>query len=161
MLRLRTLLVLAAMLPVGVVAQRHSGDCEQFHHAKPPNPILNIDNRTTKTWNHPRLSEIVKMKSITVDIPDPKAKRDDVYEGVTLDELAPNATGRRVDVFKDTWGLRDRLAMSNVGLDYKSEVIVAYSKNGKRLAEHPFCLIAKNAHGNIVIVRNLSYIRLQ
>lgn len=92
-------------------------------------------------------------------MPDPKTNQHDVYEGVALKEIAPNSTGRRVDVFEDTWAFRDRLAISSVDFDLQSDVIVAYNKNGKRLAGHPFCLIAKNTHGDMVIVPKLSFVR--
>lgn len=65
MFRLRCAVILLAMVPGYAFAQRHSGDTEQGYHRKPPNPILNIDDQSTKTWNYPRLSDLMKMKRIT------------------------------------------------------------------------------------------------
>lgn len=160
MFRLKSVAILLAMAPVCASAQRHSGDSEQGYYQKPPNPILNIDDQSTKSWSYPRLSDLMKMKRITVDVPDPKTNQKNSYEGVALKELIPNPSGRRVDVFEYTLAFRDRLAISSADLDMQSEVIVAYSKNGKRLAGNPFCLIAKNTHGDLVVISKLSYIRL-
>jgi hypothetical protein len=160
MFRLRYAVILLAMAPGCAFAQRHSGDTERGYYKKPPNPILNIDDQATKTWSHPRLSDLMKMKRVTVDVPDLTMKQQAAYEGVSLIDIAPTSPGRRVDVFENTLAFRDRLVVSSTDLDMRSEVIVAYSKNGKNLAEHPFCLAATNEHGGWVLIRNLSYIRL-
>ncbi len=143
------------------LGQRHSGDSGYGYYAKPSNPILNIDDQTTRTWSHPRLFDLMKMSVFTVEAPDPTNNQTSLYEGVALKEFVPNSYGLRVDAFQNGWEFRDRLAISGVDLDSHPEMVVAYAKNGERLAaDHPFCLIARNEQGDSIVVKNLSYIRL-
>ena len=158
--RLKSVAILLAMAPVCAFAQRHSGGSEQGYYTKPPNPILNIDDQLTKTWSYPRLSDLMNMKRTTVEVPDPKTHQKDSYVGVALKELIPNSSGHRFDVLESTWAFRDRLAVSSADLDMQSEVVVPYAENGKKLAGNPFYFIAKNAHGDLVVISKLSYIRL-
>jgi hypothetical protein len=49
---------------------------------------------------------------------------------------------------------------ASADLDMQSDVIVADTINGKRLGvDHPFCFIAKNSHGDPVVIKKLSYIK--
>jgi hypothetical protein len=91
------------------------------------------------------------MKRVPAGVPDAKTNQQDMYEGVALLDLAPNTSGRRVDVFEPTCAFRDRLAVSSTDLDMQSEVIVANTKNGKNLVEHPFCLMTKDNRGDWVL----------
>jgi hypothetical protein len=84
MLRLKSVAILLVMAPVCALAQWHSGDSEQGYFQKPSNPILNIDDQATKTWSYPCLSDLMKMKRISVDVPDPKTNQKDSCEGVAL-----------------------------------------------------------------------------
>ena len=53
-----------------------------------------------------RFSDLMKIKRITVDVPDPKTNQKDSYEGVALKELVPSSSGRQVDEFEDTLAFR-------------------------------------------------------
>jgi hypothetical protein len=48
MFRLSAVVILIALAPGGAFAQRHSGDSPQNYHPKPSNPILILDDQTTK-----------------------------------------------------------------------------------------------------------------
>lgn len=160
MFRLTLVAVLLVVVSVSGFAQRHSGDSEHERYTKPSNPILNIEDQLTRTWSYPRLSELMKMRVMTVDVYDPKTNLNDSYDGVALNVLLPDSSVRRVDVFEDGRLFHDRLAISSADLDLHSPVIVAYNKNGKTLGQHSFCLIAKSRNDNWVVISKLAYIRL-
>jgi hypothetical protein len=101
------------------------------------------------------------MNRIAVDVTDPKTNLKNLYEGVSLNELVPNTSSYRVEVFRDFWAFKDKQIVSSADLNMQSDVIVVDTINGKRLGRaHPFCFIARNNRGDLVLVRNLAYIRL-
>jgi hypothetical protein len=143
---------------VRTTTQREAG---QNYRPKPPNPILNIDYQTSKKWSYIRLSDLLKMSRATVDVSDLKTNQKNQYEGVTLSQLVPNASGYRIEVFQDSLAFKDKLAVSSADLDMQSGVIIADTINGKRLgADHPFCFIAKNSYGDPVVIKELLYIKV-
>jgi hypothetical protein len=101
------------------------------------------------------------MKRVAVNVSGPKINQRDVYEGVILKDLASNLSSYNIEAFRDFWAFRDKQAISSADLDMRSNVIVADTINGKRLGrDHPFCFIARNNRGDLVVVRNLAYVRL-
>lgn len=158
------LLVLAPVFlaPAGACAQRY-GRPDSLEHYLPnaPNPILNIDNQSARTWTHARLSDLLRMKRVEVLVPDPKTNRASLYEGTLLSRLVPGIAHNRVDIYRDFWAFRDKLAVSSADLDPSADLIVVDTINGERLGpNHPFCLVARNKRGDLVVVRELAYIRL-
>ena len=162
-------LVLAAIALAGVVlapscarAQRGGRpDSVQKYLPKPQNPILNIDNQSAKTWTYTRLSDLLGMKRVAVRVTDAKTERTSIYEGIPLSRLVPELARYQVDIYREYWAFRDKLAVSSADLDHRADLIVADTVDGKRLGpSHPFCLIAKNRRGELVVVRELAYIRL-
>jgi hypothetical protein len=80
------------------------------------------------------------MRHTTVSITDLTTNATNSYEGVSLDELVSNAREQYVfKIFKESWGLRDWRVATSTDLDLESEIIVADTINGKRLAgDTPF-----------------------
>src|SRR6202163_1682954 len=134
MYRLKAALVLVLMVPGFAFAQRHGrADALQNYYPKTPNPILNIDYQSKKTWTYPRLSDLLKMKRAAVSVPDPKTNRTNLYEGTVLTQFVPDISHYRVDVFRAS-SFRDKLAVSSADLDMGSDVIVVDTVN--RSEEH-------------------------
>jgi hypothetical protein len=97
----------------------------------------------------------------TVTAMDPKTHRNDVYEGVPLNVLVSDLAYRRAEVYRRSFAFRDTEAVSSADLDMHSAVVVADSRDGKRLgSDRPFCFIAKDNLGGPVLVQHVSYIRL-
>jgi hypothetical protein len=126
-----------------------------------PNPILNIDYQTAKKWSYIRLSDLLKMKRATVNVSDLKTNIGNQNEGVSLGQLVPNSSGYQIEVFRDSFAFKDKLAVSSANLDMQSALIVADTINGKSLGkDHQFCFIAKNSHGDPVVIKEFSYIKV-
>ena len=126
MFRLRVALVLAAIVPLSAFAQRHGrADSVQNYSPKPRNPILNVNYQFTKTWSYVRLSDLLKMKRVAIDVFDSKLNQINHYEGVALNQLAPGSSSHRVDIFRNSWAFRDRLAVSSMDIGMQSDMIVA------------------------------------
>jgi hypothetical protein len=162
MVRCRAALILLVLAPACACAQRYGRpDSLEHYLPKPPNPILNIDNQSARTWTHARLSDLLRMKRVEVLVSDPKTNRTSLYEGTLLSRLVPGIAHYRVDIYRDFWAFRDKLAASSADLDPRADLIVVDTINGKRLGpDHPFCLIARNKRGDPVVIRELAYIRL-
>ena len=62
MLRLRAALILIAVASECAFAQRGGAHSAQGYYSKPPNPVLNIDNQSTKTWSHIRLFRFTELE---------------------------------------------------------------------------------------------------
>jgi hypothetical protein len=154
-------MILIAMAPGYALAQRGGAHASQNYRPKPLNPILNIDYQSENNWSQIRLSDLLKMKRIVVSVSDPGTNKAESYEGIKLDQVVPDISDYRVDVFRNFWAFKDKLAVSSSDLDMRFNMTVADTMNGKRLGQdHPFCLIARNNRGGLVIVRDLAYIRL-
>jgi hypothetical protein len=157
MSRSRAAVFLIAMVPGCAYAQRGGASSAQNNHS---NPVLNINYQSAKTWKYFRLSDLLKMKRISVDVADPTTHQRNVYEGVPLVQLDANSSRYKVEVFRDVSLFGDKLAVSSADLNMESDAVLADTVNGKRLgSDHPFCFIGLNRQGNLMVVRNLSYIR--
>jgi hypothetical protein len=152
------------MASVCAFAQRHGrADSVQNYIAsqKLPNPILSINSASAKTWNYLHLSTLLRLDRTAVDVVDPKTNVKDVYEGVPLKELVSGTPRYQLEIYRDFWAFKDKRVVLSPSLSMQSDVIVADTVNGKRLrTEHPFCLIARNDRGDLIVVRHLAYIRL-
>jgi len=154
---LRVAMLLITMAPACAFAQRGGASSAQNNHA---NPILNINYQSTKAWKYFRLSDLLKMKRISVVVADPTTHQRNVYEGVPLAQLDPNASRYKVEVFREVSLFGDKLAVSSADLSMESDAVLADTVNGERLgSDHPFCFIGLNRKGDLMVVRNLSYIR--
>lgn len=163
LLVLDSVVLAAVLLAPEYACAQHGGraDSVQKYLAKPPNPILNIDNQSARTWTYTRLSDLLGMKRVAVRVTDPKTERTSLYEGISLSRLVPELARYQIDIYREYWAFRDKLAVSSAELDHRADLIVADTVDGKRLGpDHPFCLIAKNRSGELVVVRELAYIRL-
>ena len=145
-------------------AQRHGrADSVQNYTAsqRVPNPILNIDYEGTKTWRYPRLSELLKLNRMTLEVFDPKTKRTDVYAGVLLREVIAPGKRFQVEAFQEGRIFRDKRIALPQDTTTQSDVIVADTVNGKRLGQdHPFSLVARTTDGRSIVVPKLAFIRL-
>ena len=160
MARLRAALLLMTMASGCAFAQRHSSSGAPDAQ-KQPNPILSINTTPVKTWNYFRLSTLLTMHRTEVDVVDPKTNLTNVYEGVPLKELVSGIHRYQLEVYRDFWAFKDKPVVLSPNLSVQSNVIVADTINGKRLrTDHPFCLIARNDRGDLIVVRNLAYLRL-
>lgn len=167
MVRWRAAAILAVMVSVlmtpGSSCAQRCGRANSVQNAYPeaPNPILNIDYESAKTWIYMRLSDLLEMNRVAVRIPDAKTNRTDRYEGIPLSQIVSGLRRYRVDVFREFWSFKDKLAVSSSDLDPDADLIVVDTINGRRLGRNqPFTLIAKNKRGALVVVRELAYIRL-
>jgi hypothetical protein len=77
-------------------------------------------------------------------------------------ELVPDAQEKYAfDVFRDSWGFRDKRVISSASLNLESEVIVADTVNGIPLTgENPFCFVAKARRGGFVVIKKVANIKL-
>lgn len=156
---MRAVLILLALVPGYVFAQRHGGGIAQ--NRKQANPILNIDSLATKKWSYITLSDLLKMNRVSINILGRKTNQVNRYEGVSLSHLIAAASGYRLEIFQRSLAFKEKLAISSADLDMESDVISADTVNGKRLgADYPFCLVAKNRHGDSIVVDKLSYIKV-
>jgi hypothetical protein len=83
-----------------VRATHGRADALQNYHPKAPNPILNIDYQSKKTWSYTRLSDLLLLNRVAVSVPDPKINKTDLYEGTALTQIVPDISHYRVDVFR-------------------------------------------------------------
>ena len=104
------------------------------------------------------------MKRTAVSETDPTTNAKISYEGVSLNDLVPDALTRyRFEVTEGQFlGLFHRHAVSSGDLSLTSEIVVADTKNGKRMTGYtPFFFVAKRKNGDVVVVRRLISIRLE
>lgn len=107
-MRLIAAFTLITLGPGYAFAQRGGRPDSAQNHYGHPNPTLNVEYQSTETWSYFYLSDLLKMKRVAVSVYDPKTKQKNVYEGVPLDELAPNLSSYRVEVFRDFWAFKDK-----------------------------------------------------
>jgi hypothetical protein len=82
-------------------------------------------------------------------------------KGSPLTNSSPTHRAPESRCFAIPLAFKDKLAVSSADLDLQSDLIVADTINGKRLgADHPFCSIAKNSHGEPVVIKELAYIKV-
>lgn len=164
MLRLSVALLLMTIACGRACAQRHGRpDAVQNYMAshRPSNPILAIRYQAAKRWTYFHLSTLLTMNRSTVEVVDSKTKQKRVYDGVSLRELVASSTVYHLEVFREFWAFRDKQVALDPSLNTQANVIVADTLNGKRLGiNNPFRLIVTNDQGDVVIVKNLAYIRL-
>jgi hypothetical protein len=157
-------LLLLMLLPMCAIAQRHGRADSVQNYTKsmrPSNPELAVNFSTTHKWVYFHLTEVRKRNRTTVSTTDPATHVTNTYEGVSLNELVPNGlTGYRFEVFKGAWAFRDKRVLSSDDLNMESEVLVADTINGKKLAgDSPFNFVAKTKRGDAAVVTKLAYIK--
>jgi len=162
--RYQLILLLALLYPPGAAGQRHGrGDSVQnyMRSLKPANPQLSLYLETSRKWIYFHMTDLRKMKRVTVSAIDPGTKTVKLYEGVSLEELAPGAyTQSAFEVFKEFWAFRDKLAVRSADLDLSSKLIVADTVNGKQIGgDDPFYFVGKTQAGKSVVIKKIADIR--
>jgi len=158
------ILLLALLYPIGAAGQRHGrGDSVQnyMRSLKPANPQLSLYLETGHKWIYFHMTDLRKMKRTTVNIIDPTTKTVKSYEGVSVKELVPNGCScDTFEVFREFWAFRDKLAIRSAALDLSSELIVADTINGKRIAgDDTFYFVGKTPAGDVTVIKKIAYIR--
>lgn len=158
-------LVLFLLLTVQASAQRHGRpDSAQNYmkYRKPLSAELGLKFETTHKWIYFHLSDLRKMERTTMRATDPTTGGTTTYQGVSLSELVPDGLAdHKFEVFEDSWGFRDKRVLSEDGVNAESELIVADTIDGKRLAGNaPFCFVVKNKRGDMIVVKKLVHIRV-
>src|SRR6266851_617683 len=112
--RLEVAVMLIILTSGCAFAQRHGrADSVQNYSPKPPNPILNIHYQAAGTWSYIRLSDLLKMRRVIVSISDPKTKKENTYEGVSMNQLVSDLSRYRIEVFQDAGAFhKNKLAAS-------------------------------------------------
>jgi hypothetical protein len=156
---------LLTLLPMTSAAQRHGrGDSVQNYikSSRPLNPQLALNLEAEHKWIYFHLSDLRQMKRTTITVTNSTTNATTSYEGISLGQLAPDAKAKYAfDVFRDSWGFRDRRVISSESLNLESEVIVADTINGIPIAdESPYCFVAKAKQGDSVVIGNVVTIKL-
>jgi hypothetical protein len=155
---------LLTLLPMTSAAQRHGrGDSVQNYlkSSRPLNPQLALNLEAKHKWIYFHLADLRLMKRAEITVTNPTTNTTTSYEGISLDQLVPDAQAKYAfDVFRDSWGFRDKRVISSASLNLESEVIVADTINGIPLTEEsPFCLVAKARQGDFVVIRKVAVIK--
>jgi hypothetical protein len=158
-------LALAMLLPLCAAAQRHGRpDAVQNYmkSSRPSNPQLALKFEASHKWTYFHLTELRQMKRTTVSVIDPITHAATSYEGVRLSDLVPDGVASyRFEVFKQSWGFRDKRVMSSDDLNMESDTIVADTINGRKLVgDNPFCFAATAKRGGMVVVKKLAHIKV-
>jgi hypothetical protein len=157
-------LVLFTLFPMCAFAQRHGRpDAVQNYmkSARPLNQELSLNFEATHSWVYFHLKDLRQMKRTTVRVTDPATHLTISYEGVSLNELVPDGLANdRFEVFKESWGFHDKRALWSDDLNMESEMIVADTINGQKLAgETPFYFAATAKRGDVIVVKRLAHIK--
>jgi len=153
------------LFPMCVSAQRHGRPDAVQNYMKsqrPLNPQLALELEPAHRWIYFHLTDLRQMKRTTVSSTDPVTQVTTSYEGVSLSELVPNGfVNDRFEVFRESWGFRDKRVSRSDDLNTESVSIVADTINGKRLVgETPFCFAATAKRGDVIVVKKLAHIKI-
>jgi hypothetical protein len=110
------------------------------------NPQVLLEVKAQKQHHYFRAADLREMPHSSVTLVDPATHTSHVYEGVTLDQLAPTSArslqGERVDV---AFGSHQTVTLSGTDLDAQSQLLVADTVDGKQLSGHiPYYLVARS-----------------
>jgi hypothetical protein len=94
-----------------------------------------------------RVSDLRKMRRVSVTLLDPATRTSHVYEGVSLEQLAPgSALASRAGIIEIQFGLHQTMILSGSDLDPQTKLIVVDTVDGKPLTGHaPYCFVEEGS----------------
>ena len=162
--RYSVVLIFLLLTSSSVFAQRGGrADALQNYLGQNRNPRLLLQIKYAKKRLYYRLSDLQKKPRLTLTLLDSSSGQSHVYEGVSIEHLAPaGALSRESGTLEVSPEHKKKLNIICANVDFQTTPIVADRVDGKRLTGYvPYNLVVKARQGFSDSVQNVSLIEFK